>query len=200
MDAIRKTISLAQEQEASSGHLSKILRDEIPNLHGAIRLPDDSAADDEFGRSVAISGTTAIVGAYQDDDNGSESGSAYLFDTTTGTQIAKLLPSDGAPEDDFGRSVSISGNTAIVGANKDDDNGSASGSAYLFDANTGAEAWRFYTAAGSDDPGGQTWGDLPTERRGHVSPWGIPAATTRSWVWSTGRSRRRSRGWLRVVG
>ena len=44
------------------------------------------------------------------------------------------------------------------------------------DANTGAEAWRFYTAAGSDDPGGQTWGDLPTERRGHVSPWGLPGS------------------------
>ena len=44
------------------------------------------------------------------------------------------------------------------------------------DANTGAEAWRFYTAAGSDDPGGQTWGDLPTDRRGHVSPWGLPGS------------------------
>jgi hypothetical protein len=45
VDAIRKTISLAQEQEAISGHLSKILRDEIPSLHGAIRLPDDSGVE-----------------------------------------------------------------------------------------------------------------------------------------------------------
>ncbi|MEE9129379.1 MAG: FG-GAP repeat protein [Phycisphaerales bacterium] len=43
-------------------------------------LPDDGAADDRFGWSVAISGTTAIVGAYLDDDNGTDSGSAYLFD------------------------------------------------------------------------------------------------------------------------
>ena len=50
-------------------------------------LPDDGAAEDEFGRSVAISGTTAIVGAYLDDDNGENSGSAYLFDAagTPGT-------------------------------------------------------------------------------------------------------------------
>ncbi len=44
------------------------------------------------------------------------------------------------------------------------------------DADTGAEAWRFYTAAGSDDPGGQTWGELPTAQRGHVSPWGMPGS------------------------
>ena len=49
-------------------------------------LPDDGAADDWFGWSVAISpdgiGTTAIVGALWDDDNGTNSGSAYLFDAS----------------------------------------------------------------------------------------------------------------------
>ena len=43
-------------------------------------LPNGGAADDRFGASVAISGATAIVGARWDEDNGSESGSAYLFD------------------------------------------------------------------------------------------------------------------------
>ncbi len=102
-------------------------------------LPNDGAAEDFFGTSVAISGTTAIVGASGDDDNGNASGSAYLFDTTTGRQIAKLLPNDGAFSDFFGHSVAISGATAIVGAHMDDDNGSASGSAYLFDTTTGAQ-------------------------------------------------------------
>ena len=97
-------------------------------------LPNDGAADDRFGKSVAISGATAIVGAWGDDDNGSFSGSAYLFDTATGQQVAKLLPDDGAPYDVFGDSVAISGVTAIVGTYLDDDNGFASGSAYLFDA------------------------------------------------------------------
>ncbi|MCZ6850066.1 MAG: FG-GAP repeat protein, partial [Planctomycetota bacterium] len=102
-------------------------------------LPDDGAAEDHFGISVAISGATAIVGAYHTDDNGNWSGSAYLFDTTTGAQIAKLLANDGAAGDFFGWSVAISGATAIVGALGDDDNGSGSGSAYLFDATTGEQ-------------------------------------------------------------
>ncbi|MEE9131455.1 MAG: trypsin-like serine protease, partial [Phycisphaerales bacterium] len=95
-------------------------------------LPNDGAAGDRFGRSVAISGATAIVGAPLDNDNGSDSGSAYLFDTTTGRQLFKLLPNDGAELDHFGSSVAISGATAIVGANNDDDNGTDSGSAYVF--------------------------------------------------------------------
>ncbi len=102
-------------------------------------LPDDGAVEDRFGHSVAISGATAIVGADLDDDNGSFSGSAYVFDTTTGRQIAKLLPDDGAEADFFGLSVAISGATAIVGAPWNDDNGTNSGSAYLFDTTTGRQ-------------------------------------------------------------
>ena len=105
-------------------------------------LPNDGATDDFFGISVAISGTTAIVGADGVDDNGSVSGAAYLFDTTTGQQIAKLLPDDGAAYDHFGISVAISGATAIVGANQDDDNGDFSGSAYLFDTATGRQIFK----------------------------------------------------------
>ena len=84
----------------------------------------DAAASDLFGWAVAISGTTAIVGALYDDDAGDHSGSAYLFDTTTGTQIAKLTASDAAAGDLFGYSVAISGTTGIVGAWNDDNRGS----------------------------------------------------------------------------
>ena len=99
-------------------------------------LPTDGAAVDHFGSSVSISGATAIVGAFADDDNGSGSGSAYLFDISdpkNPVQFAKLLPTDGAAVDHFGFSVAISGATAIVGAWRDDDNGGFSGSTYLFD-------------------------------------------------------------------
>ena len=44
------------------------------------------------------------------------------------------------------------------------------------DSQTGAELWRVYTAAGADELGGQTWGDLPTSQRVHVSPWGLPGS------------------------
>ena len=101
-------------------------------------LPKDGAAEDFFGSCLAISGTTAIVGANGDDDNGNESGSVYVFEISTGKQIAKLLPDDGAAEEFFGTAVAICGppgkEIAIVGAWLDNDNGAASGSAYLFDA------------------------------------------------------------------
>ena len=112
-------------------------------------LASDGAAADAFGYSVAISGTTAIVGAPQDDDNGANSGSVYLFDTTTGAQTAKLLASDGAANDLFGISVAISGTTAIVGAVYDDDSGSQSGSAYLFDTTTGAQVAKLLASDGA---------------------------------------------------
>ncbi|MEM6749731.1 MAG: dockerin type I domain-containing protein [Planctomycetota bacterium] len=97
----------------------------------------DGAGIDFFGWSVALSGTTALVGSVGDDDNGTDSGSAYLFDTTTGGLISKLTAPDGAPGDEFGWSVAVSGATALVGSHRDGDNGSDSGSAYLFDASTG---------------------------------------------------------------
>jgi len=91
----------------------------------------DGAASDRFGYSVSISGDYAIVGAYGDQTS---KGSAYIFlrSGTSWSQQAKLTASDGAANDWFGNSVSISGDYAIVGAFYDDDNGSASGSAYIF--------------------------------------------------------------------
>ena len=94
----------------------------------------DGAAFDQFGCSVSISGDYAIVGAYYDDDKGTDSGSAYIFkwDGTSWVRQQKLTASDGAVNDIFGVSVSISGDYAIVGARLDDDKGDNSGSAYIF--------------------------------------------------------------------
>ncbi|MBK8430871.1 MAG: FG-GAP repeat protein [Chloroflexi bacterium] len=95
---------------------------------------NDPAMDDWFGSSVAVSGDTAVIGAYGDDDGGSDSGSAYVFTRTGGvwSQQAKLTASDPAAGDWFGRSVAVSGDTAVIGARGDDDGGDASGSAYVF--------------------------------------------------------------------
>ncbi|MFA6044264.1 MAG: FG-GAP repeat protein, partial [Phycisphaerales bacterium] len=103
----------------------------------------DGAANDRFGRSVAISGDTVIVGAWLDDVGANaDQGSAYVFarSGTTWTQQAKLTAADGAAADEFGISVAVSGNTAIVGAFLDDVGPNADqGSAYVF-IRTGA-AW-----------------------------------------------------------
>ena len=84
-----------------------------------------------------------VVGAYAADGNGS----AYVFCRNQGGadkwgQVAKISASDGAPSDGFGSSVSIDGDTVIVGASQDDDNGFASGSAYVFYRNQGGtDSW-----------------------------------------------------------
>ncbi len=99
----------------------------------------DGAADDEFGYAIDMDNGIIAVGAHNDDDNGNNSGSAYLINATTGAQIAKLLPSDGAAGDQFGFSIAIQDGIVVVGAPGDEHNGIASGSAYIFDVNTGAQ-------------------------------------------------------------
>jgi hypothetical protein len=96
----------------------------------------DGAAFDFFGTSVALSGTTALVGA-SDKTIGSNSGqgTAYVFtfDGTAWTQQQELTSSDGAAEDNFGDSVALSGTTALVGAaNKAIGSNKAQGEAYVF--------------------------------------------------------------------
>ncbi len=95
----------------------------------------DGVADDRFGRSVALMGDTALVGAMFRDDKGENSGSAYLFERNGKTWVykTKLTAADGAPDDVFGWSVAIAPGTVIVSASRDDDNGSQSGSVYVFD-------------------------------------------------------------------
>ncbi|MFC1836305.1 FG-GAP repeat protein, partial [Thermodesulfobacteriota bacterium] len=100
----------------------------------------DAAEDDYFGYSVSISGDNAIVGAYRDDDGGTDSGSAYVYVRNEGGtdnwgQASKITASDAAVEDWFGTSVSISSDYAIVGAYGDDDGGSNSGAAFLYTVN-----------------------------------------------------------------
>ncbi|MFG0253153.1 MAG: FG-GAP repeat protein, partial [Phycisphaerales bacterium JB038] len=108
----------------------------------------DGAAGDALGSSIALAQGIIAVGAPGDDDNGANSGSVYLLNASTGAQIAKLLPTDGAAGDSFGFSVAFDGAVVAVGAPGDDDNGAASGSAYLFDASTGAQLGKLLAVDG----------------------------------------------------
>ena len=78
----------------------------------------DAAASDQFGFSVSISADTVVVGSVNDDDAGSNSGSAYVFTRigSTWSQQAKLIASDGASGDGFGISVSVSARLAKLDA------------------------------------------------------------------------------------
>jgi hypothetical protein len=83
---------------------------------------------------VSVESDTAVIGAREDDDNGTSSGSAYVFARSGGvwTQQAKLLASDGTMRDRFGSAVSIVGHTTVIGARGDQDLGGHSGAAYVF--------------------------------------------------------------------
>ena len=102
----------------------------------------DSASGDEFGHSISLDNGVAAIGAPFDDDNGTNSGSAYLFDVSTGEQIVKLLPLDGVEGAEFGFSIAINNGIVAVGARADDENGTNAGAAYLFDASTGNQLFK----------------------------------------------------------
>jgi hypothetical protein len=97
-------------------------------------LASDGDVNTTLGSALSIDGDTVLAGASWDDENGFQSGSAYVFvrNGNTWSQQAKLLPSDGGVGDFFGVMVSVSGDTALVGACFDDDLGANSGSAYVF--------------------------------------------------------------------
>ena len=85
----------------------------------------DGAAQDNFGFSVAVDGDNIVVGSWLDDDNGRNSGSAYVFTKpefgwATSNETLKLTAPGGAPNDRFGHSVAVEGKQALVGAYKDD--------------------------------------------------------------------------------
>ncbi len=100
-----------------------------------IKLSDgETASEDQFGISVAISGNLAISGAQQDDDVAPNAGAAYIFERsgTLWLQRTKLVADDAKAGDLFGNTVAISGETVVVGAPGADDAGPESGAAYVF--------------------------------------------------------------------
>ena len=121
-------------------------------------VPTGCAEPGQFGYSVALAGDVAAVGAKVDHGVGSNTGSAYVFDVTTGQQSRKLVASDGATSDDFGCSIALSGNVAVIGAMGDDDIAMDAGSAYLFDVATGQQLRKLTDP--DSDPGGLFGGSV----------------------------------------
>lgn len=97
-------------------------------------VPADAAAFDFFGWSVAIDGDTAVVGAISDQDAAPDGGSVYVFryNGATWQPEAELFASDANDGDHFGVSVALQGDTLLVGADLNDQNGTWSGAAYVF--------------------------------------------------------------------
>ena len=129
----------AYQDNSCQGAAYVFVRSGMTWVQQAKLTASDGAADDCFGSSVALSGDTALVGAVYDEiGTNARQGSAYVFvrSGTTWTQQAKLTASDGAWDDDFGVSVALSGDTALVGAYLDDVGANKDqGSTYVFTRN-----------------------------------------------------------------
>lgn len=94
----------------------------------------DADPGDEFGWSVAVSSSAIVVGAFRDDEAGTDAGAVYVFvrDGASWVQASKITALDAAPGDSFGYAVNVSDDTILVGAPGDDDLGTGSGSAYTY--------------------------------------------------------------------
>jgi hypothetical protein len=103
-------------------------------------LASDGTELDRFGDSVSISGDVALIGARLD-----VGGSAYVFrfdpKTSQWRQEQKLIPSDPGGTDQFGKSVAIDGESAVVGAWSSDAGGPSSGAAYIYRFDSDASEW-----------------------------------------------------------
>src|SRR3990172_5247287 len=102
-------------------------------------IASDAQLLDRFGFSVAVSGDTAVVGAYEEDAMAGNAGAAYVFERNQGGagnwgEVKKLIASDAQADDRFGSSA-VSGDTAVVGALFEDAGGDNAGAAYLFERN-----------------------------------------------------------------
>ncbi|MCX6876244.1 MAG: choice-of-anchor D domain-containing protein [Verrucomicrobia bacterium] len=138
----------------------------------------NTGADDRFGNSVAVSGDTVVVGASQEDssttgvggdqndNSATDSGAAYVFTRsgTTWTQQAYLKASNTGAGDSFGGSVSLSGDTVVVGAQSEDssttgvnstsnESATDSGAAYVFNRSETTWSQQAYLKASNTGAG-----------------------------------------------
>ncbi|MCH8967027.1 MAG: FG-GAP repeat protein, partial [Planctomycetes bacterium] len=107
-------------------------------------LASDGETGNRFGTAVAIDGDVALIGAFghlHDDESGSGSAYVFRYNGSTWMEEQELLASDGAVPDDFGGSVAISGDVAVIGARFDDDNGPNAGAAYIFRFDADTSQW-----------------------------------------------------------
>lgn len=138
----------------------------------------DGALYDYFGYSVSIDGDNIVVGSYMGEGEVTDSGSAYVYRWNGETyEEYKVAASDGAESDRFGYSVTIDGETVIVGAPESDTNGVDSGCVYGYHWN--GTSYDEYKVTASDGGEGDKFG-FAVSVSGYtgfvVAPWDISAA------------------------
>ncbi len=128
---------------------------------------------DNFGKSVAVSGNYSIIGAWTDDERGPEAGAAYIYfraDEKTDHWILKerLLASDGEAFNNFGGKVAIEGDYAFVAAQGNDD---FAGAIYIFKREAeGEDVWtEIQKITAPDKSSGDYFGTSITVNNGRMA-------------------------------
>lgn len=107
----------------------------------------DGQGNDYFGKSIAAASDKLVVGAPEDDDNGNNSGSVYVFDTSDlSAQATKLTAFDGSANYLFGKTVAVSSNHIVVDSGVDN----YTGSVYVFDVSDLSAQPTKFSGNGSD--------------------------------------------------
>ena len=150
MSARQTLVALGVLVVASLASNGQVCGTELFKIH-----PDDAAAGDLFGSSIAIQGTAGVIGSPHDDGS---RGAAYIFLMGDGSQFTKLVADAAVPGAVFGSSVASTGFNIVVGAPRDlnDSHTASTGAAYLFGSLGGAQLHRF---VGSDSVALDLFGD-----------------------------------------
>jgi len=169
-------------------------------------VASDRNASDQFGYRVAISGSYAIVGAeYEDEDSVgantlNSAGSAYIFERDSSgkwLEVKKIVASDRAAEDNFGGSLSISGNYVVVGAEMDDEDFagantmSAAGSAYIFERDGNGNWSEVQKITHFDRAIGDRFGSYVSISGNTAivsAPWGVGLFTGKAYIYNRSSS------------
>ena len=136
--------------------------------------PTELEGEDYYGASVSISAGWAAMSAPNDDGGGVNSGAAYVFRDELGQWVleCQLAASDAGQGARFGRSLSLEGNTLLVGASGNQANGSAAGKAYIFEYDNGD--WMETDILLPGDIDGGWWFGASVDLSGKVAVIGAP--------------------------
>ena len=137
-------------------------------------VASDAQEDAWFGYSVCLADKTALIGAPFNENEGIQSGSAYIFtwDGSVWTEQQKLNAPDGAEYERFGRSVSLSVDTAVIGS-ADFENGEYAGAVYVFIQND--DGWNYQAKLLASDGMPYDWFGSSVSIDGDIILIGAPA-------------------------
>lgn len=132
-------VAANSETGGKRGRIHLFQRRDSAWVHVGVLSAPEATVEDDFGVSMAAHGNTLVVGAQFGDVHGKDSGLAYVFELRSEKwqQAAVLSAGDAAPGDQFGLTVSVSGETIAVGARLENSGGEDAGATYIFQRRDG---------------------------------------------------------------